>query len=152
MSAYIIDEIDRKIINMLTENARVPFLEVARGCGISGAAIHQRVHKLEEAGVFKGSRYIINQQVIGYSTCAFVGVHFEKGSVYSDVMAQLQDVPEVIESHYTTGNYSLFLKIYARDNQHMMEILNHTIQQIPGVASTETFISLEQAIDRQVSL
>ncbi len=134
------------------ENARVPFLEVARECGVSGAAIHQRVNKLDESNIFKGSRYIINEKILGYNTCAYVGVHFEKGSVYKSVVDALKAIPEVTECHYTTGTYALFLKIFAKDNYHLMQVLNNTIQQIPGVSSTETFISLEQPIDRQISI
>ena len=152
MHNHQLDETDKKILNMLMENARVPFLEVARECNVSGAAIHQRVNKLEESNIFKGSRYIINEKVLGYNTCAYVGVHFEKGSVYKSVISELQNIPEVIECHYTTGTYALFLKIYARDNHHLMKILNNTIQEIPGVSSTETFISLDQSIDRQISI
>jgi len=150
--AYQLDEIDRKILNLLMKNARIPFLEVARECGVSGAAIHQRVNKLEEAGIFKGSKYEINEKVLGYNTCAFVGVHFEKGSAYKKVLDVLMKIPEIVECHYTTGNYGLFLKIYSKDNHHLMDILNNTIQEIPGVASTETFISLEQSIARQISI
>lgn len=147
-----LDETDRKIVALLMENARIPFLEVARECGVSGAAIHQRVNKLEEAQIFKASRYIINEKVLGYNTCAFVGVHFEKGNKYRDVVDQIKQIPEVIECHYTTGSYGLFLKIYAKDNQHLMQVLSGTIQEIPGVTSTETFISLEQGIDRQIAI
>ena len=152
MSNHQLDNTDKKILNMLMENARVPFLEVARECGVSGAAIHQRVNKLDESNIFKGSRYIINEKILGYNTCAYIGVHFEKGSVYKAVVEELKKIPEVTECHYTTGTYALFLKIYAKDNSHLMQILNTTIQQIPGISSTETFISLEQSIDRQISL
>lgn len=149
--AYQLDEIDKKILGLLMANARIPFLEVARECGVSGAAIHQRVNKLEDAGIFKGSKYEINEKVLGYNTCAFVGVHFEKGSAYKNVLDDLMKIPEIVECHYTTGNYGLFLKIYSKDNHHLMSILNNTIQEIPGVASTETFISLEQSIERQIA-
>ncbi|HOD39789.1 MAG TPA: Lrp/AsnC ligand binding domain-containing protein [Candidatus Wallbacteria bacterium] len=152
MSEFHLDEIDKKILKLLMNDARTPFLEVARECGISGAAIHQRVNKLEDANLFKGSKFIINEKLLGYTTCAFVGVHFEKGNVYKDVVKKIQAIPEVVECHYTTGNYALFLKIYAKDNHHMMQVLNHTIQEIPGISSTETFISLEQSIDRQISI
>jgi len=152
MHNQILDETDKVIVGMLMDNARVPFLEIARECHVSGAAIHQRVNKLEDSQIFKGSRFIIDEKVLGYSTCAYIGLHFEKGSVYQSVVTELQKIPEVVECHYTTGAYSLFLKIYAKDNSNLMHILNHTIQQIPGVASTETFISLEQSIDRQISI
>lgn len=147
-----IDATDKKILSLLMKNARMPFLEVARECGISGAAIHQRVNKLEEAGFFKGSRYIIDEKVLGYNTCAFVGVHFDRGNAYKTVTEELAKIPEIVECHYTTGAYSLLIKIYAHDNNHLMKILSNTIQEIDGIASTETFISLEQNIDRQITL
>ncbi len=147
-----IDAIDKKILSLLMKNARMPFLEVARFCGVSGAAIHQRVRKLEESGLFKGSTYVLDERALGYSTCAFVGVHFEKGNVYRSVFDEIYKIPEVVECHYTTGSYALFLKIYAKENNHLMQILNDTIQNIPGVASTETIISLEQPIQRQVAM
>jgi len=150
--AVQLDDIDKKILNLLTENARIPFLEVARICGVSGAAIHQRVNKLEEAGFFKGTCYLVEEKALGFNTCAYIGVHFEKGGVYPSVLEEIKKIPEVVECHYTTGNYALFLKIFTKDNGHLMEILSHKIQTIPGVASTETFISLEQSIHRQVSL
>ncbi|MFO7867996.1 MAG: Lrp/AsnC ligand binding domain-containing protein [Bacteroidales bacterium] len=150
--ALQIDETDKKIINLLTKNARIPFLEVARMCGISGAAIHQRVHKLDEAGFFKGSQYILNERSLGYATCAFAGIHLEKGNVYEQVLEEIKRIPEIVECHYTTGEYGLFIKIYAHDNHHLMSILNHTIQEIDGILSTETIISLEQPIQRQVSI
>jgi len=152
MNNQQLDDTDKKILGMLMQNARVPFLEVARECGVSGAAIHQRVNKLEESNIFKGSRFVINEKVLGYNTSAYVGVHFEKGSAYKAVVEELEKIPEVIECHYTTGTYALFLKIFAKDNHHLMQILNNTIQEIPGVSSTETFISLEQSIDRQISI
>lgn len=148
--AYPIDSIDEQILNLLMENARMPFLEIARTCGVSGAAIHQRVNKLEEAGLFKGAKYIIEERALGYSTCAYIGVHFEKGSAYTSVIEELEKIPEIVECHYITGNYGLFLKIYALDNHHLMKILNTQIQNIEGISSTETFISLEQSIQRQI--
>jgi len=151
MSVHI-DAIDKRIMHLLMENARLPFLEIARKCGVSGAAIHQRIHKLENAGLFKGAKYLINERAIGYASCAFVGVHFDRGNVYKFVVDEINKIPEVVECHYTTGSYALFLKIYAKDNHHLMKILNHTIQEIEGVSSTETFISLEQPIQRQVTI
>lgn len=150
--SHQVDVIDKKILNLLMENARMPFLEIARICGISGAAIHQRVNKLEDAGLFKGSKYIIEERALGYNTCAYIGVHFEKGSVYASVVELIKQIPEVVECHYTTGTYALFLKIYARDNHHLMQILSNQIQNVEGIASTETFISLEQTIQRQITL
>lgn len=150
MGLYQIDATDRKIINLLTSNARTPFLEIARFCGVSGAAIHQRVAKLEKSGVLSGSQFKLAPEVLGYNTCAYLGVHLEKAGLYQSVLEELKKIPEIIECHYTTGQYALFVKLYCRDNRHLMELLNHQIQQIQGVSSTETFISLEESINRQV--
>ncbi|MBP5724113.1 MAG: Lrp/AsnC ligand binding domain-containing protein [Bacteroidales bacterium] len=150
--AVQIDEIDKKILKLLSSDARIPFLEIARNCGISGAAIHQRVSKLEDSGLIKGSCYLMNETALGYTTCAYVGVHFEKGGVYRSVLEELKKIKEIVECHYTTGNLGLLMKIYAKDNSHLMQILSNQVQQISGVASTETFISLEQPILRQVSI
>ncbi|MCQ2960072.1 MAG: Lrp/AsnC ligand binding domain-containing protein [Bacteroidales bacterium] len=150
--AAIVDEIDRKIIDFLTKNARISFTEIARECGVSSVAIHQRVSKLEDAGVFNGSCFLVNENTLGYTTCAYIGVNFEKGGVYQAVLEELNEIPEVVECHYTTGKYGLLLKIYAKDNSHLMHILSHQIQAIPGISSTETFISLEIGIQRQVTL
>lgn len=149
---YQIDATDKKIIRLLTENARISYLEIARQCGVSGAAIHQRVNKLEQNNVFKGNEYILNPEVFGFQTCAYVGIFLEKSGMYKDVLKELKNIPEVIESHYTTGKYAIFIKLFCKDNNHLMEVLNGTIQSINGVASTETFISLDQAIQRQISI
>ena len=150
--AIVIDSIDKKILGFLTENARTAFTDIAKACGVSGAAIHQRVNKLEESGVLKGSCCLVDEKILGYTTCAYIGVHFEKGGVYQSVLDQIKKIPEVVECHYTTGQYGLLLKIYAKDNSHLMKILSNQIQEIPGIASTETFISLEQSIQRQVAV
>jgi Lrp/AsnC family transcriptional regulator for asnA, asnC and gidA len=147
-----VDEVDKKILSHLIQNARTPFLEIARDCGISGAAIHQRVRKLEEMGVIKGSKFIITPSAVGYDICVFIGVHLTKAHVYDEVVARLKTIPEVVECHYTTGAYAILLKLYCRDNQHLMNILVNTIQNIEGVARTESFISLEQAINRELQL
>jgi Lrp/AsnC family transcriptional regulator, regulator for asnA, asnC and gidA len=147
---YQVDEIDQKILAYLVKNARMPFLEIARECGISGAAIHQRVKKMEEAGVIDGSRIIVMPKTLGYDVCAFVGVQLSAASQYRGVVDALKNMPEVVECHFITGAYALLLKIYCRDNEHLMEVLVNTIQNIPGVLNTETFISLDQAFERQV--
>lgn len=145
-----IDSTDKKIIYMLSENARRPFLEIARACGMSGAAIHQRVNKLEESGIITGSRIQLSPINMGYSTCAFVGVFLDQANLYHKVIKELDNIPEIVESHYTTGNYTIFLKVYCKNNQDLMSVLNGRIQNISGIASTETFISLEQGINREL--
>ncbi len=145
-----IDGIDRRIMKLLSEKGRISFLEVARECGMSGAAIHQRVAKLEQQGIITGYSVKLSPENLGFSTCAYVGVFLEKAVMYHSVVKELEKITEIVECHYTTGNYAIFLKVYCKNNQHLMEVLNGRIQGIPGVASTETFISLEHGIMRDV--
>ncbi|WP_372794966.1 Lrp/AsnC ligand binding domain-containing protein [Lutibacter sp.] len=147
-----IDGIDKIILKNLMKDARTPILGIAREIGISGAAIHQRLRKLEASGLIEGSKFIINPKIIGYKIVAFVGVFLDAESKYLAVVKRLKEIPEVIESHYTTGNYTIFIKILSKDNEHLVKLLNQEIQSIKGVARIETFISLEQQIDRQIQL
>ncbi len=147
-----LDGIDKIIIKNLIEDARTPILRIAREVGISGAAIHQRLRKLEASGLLAGSKFILNPKVLGFKTVAFVGIFLDAASKYSAAIKRLKEIPEVIESHYTTGNYAIFIKILCRDNEHLMNVLNNEIQNIKGVARTETFISLDQHIDRQIKI
>lgn len=147
-----IDGIDKIILNYLMEDARKPILEIARSIGISGAAIHQRLRKLEKSGLIEGSKLMINPKVMGYTTLAFVGVYLDKAVSNPQAVKRLNEIPEVIECHYTTGNWSIFLKILCKDNEHLMNVLNKDIQGIDGVSRTETFISLNQQIKRQIKV
>ena len=147
-----IDGIDKKILRALMQDARTPILEIARGVGISGAAIHQRLRKLEKSGLLAGSKFIVNPKILGYTTMAFVGVYLDKAVSNPEAVKQLKRIPEVIECHYTTGNWSIFIKILSKDNEHLMYVLNTQIQSITGVSRTETFISLQQQIDRQIKI
>ena len=147
-----IDGIDRTILKHLMNDARTPILSIAREIGISGAAIHQRLRKLESSELIAGSKFIINPKVLGYSTMAFIGIFLETASKYEEAIKRLKEVPEVVESHYTTGNYSILVKILCKDNEHLMRLLSQKIQSIKGIASTETFISLDQKIDRQIKM
>lgn len=147
-----IDGIDKIILNYLMEDARKPILEIARQIGISGAAIHQRLRKLEKAGLIEGSKLIINPRILGYTTMAFVGVYLDKAVSNPQAVKKLREIPEVIECHYTTGNWSIFLKVLCKDNEHLMSVLNRDIQAIDGVSRTETFISLNQQIKRQIKV
>ncbi len=147
-----IDGIDKEILRELMEDARKPILQIGHKIGISGAAIHQRLRKLEESGVISGSKFVINNKVMGYSTMAFVGIYLDKASSNSEAVKELKKIPEVLECHYTTGNWSILIKIICRDNAHLMQLLNKKIQPISGVSRTETFISLEQQIERQIQL
>ena len=147
-----IDNMDRKILSILTKNARIPFKDVAEECGVSRAAVHQRVQHLIEEGVITGSGYFVNPKSLGYTTCTYVGIQLEKGSMYKTVVERLYNIPEVIECHYTTVVYSILAKLYAKDNEQLMHLLNEQIQTIPGVVSTETLISLEQGLKREVPI
>jgi Lrp/AsnC family transcriptional regulator for asnA, asnC and gidA len=148
----IIDGIDKIILRTLMEDARKPILEIARKVGISGAAIHQRLRKLEKSGLIAGSKFIIDPKVLGYRTMAFIGVYLDRAANNPRAVRQLQDIPEVIECHYTTGNWSILIKILCKNNEDLMHLLNKKIQAIDGVSRTETFISLDQQIDRQLKI
>jgi Lrp/AsnC family transcriptional regulator for asnA, asnC and gidA len=147
-----IDGIDKKILRFLMDDARKPVLEIARKIGISGAAIHQRLRKLENSGLIIGSKFIINPKALGYSTMAYVGIYLDKAMSNPVAVKELEKIPEVLECHYTTGNWSILIKVLCRDNEHLMQVLNNHIQQIAGVSRTETFISLDQQIERQISI
>ena len=148
----IIDGIDKIILRQLMQDARKPILEIARKVGISGAAIHQRLRKLEKSGLICGSKFIIDPKVLGYRTMAFIGVYLDRAANNARAVRQLKDIPEVIECHYTTGNWSILIKILCKNNEDLMHMLNKKIQAIDGVSRTETFISLDQQIDRQVKV
>ncbi len=145
-----IDALDKKILDIIVKNARIPSKDIAAVCGVSRAAIHQRIQKLSDMGVITGSGYHINPKALGYATCTYIGVKLEKGSMYRDVVPELEKIPEVVECHFTTGPYSMLIKLYARDNQHLMKLLNDKIQMIHGVIDTETLISLEQSMNRSI--
>ena len=145
-----IDKLDKKILSILSLNARMPFKEVATECNVSRAAIHQRVQRLIEDGVITGSGFDVNPKSLGYSTCTYVGIRLERGSMYKDVVTQMLKIPEIVECHFTTGPYTMLIKLYVRDNEQLMELLNTQSQSIHGVVSTETLISLEQSIKREI--
>jgi Lrp/AsnC family transcriptional regulator for asnA, asnC and gidA len=145
-----IDNLDKKILSILSKNARVPFKDVAAECGVSRAAIHQRVQRLIEDGVITGSGFDINPKSLGYRTCTYIGITLERGNMYKDVVERMEHIPEVVECHFTTGPYTMLAKLYARDNEQLMELLNGQLQSIPGVVATETLISLEQSIKREI--
>lgn len=147
-----IDGIDKRILKFLMEDARTPILEIARNIGISGAAIHQRLRKLESSGLMSGSKFIINPKLLGYTTMAYIGIFLDKAMSNPEAVRALKEIPEVLECHYTTGNWSILIKVLCRDNEHLMQLLNKNIQQIEGVSRTETFISLDQQIDRQITI
>ena len=148
----IIDGIDKVILKTLMQDARKPILAISKIIGISGAAVHQRLKKLEKAEVISGSQIIINPKILGFKTVAFIGVYLDKAMRNPEAVNQLKNIPEVIECHYTTGNWSIFVKLLCKDNEHLMELLNKKIQSVEGVSRTETFISLQQQLNRQITL
>jgi Lrp/AsnC family transcriptional regulator for asnA, asnC and gidA len=145
-----IDNLDKKILSIVSKDARLPFKDVAAECGVSRAAVHQRVQRLIAADIITGSGFNINPKSIGYTTCTYVGITLERGSMYKDVVRRLELIPEVVECHFTTGPYTMLVKLYARDNEQLMHLLNGELQEIPGVVATETLISLEQNIKREI--
>ena len=147
-----IDNLDRKILEIVMKNARIPSKDVAEVCGVSRAAIHQRIQRLIDLQVITGSGCHVNPKILGYTTCTYIGVKLEKGSMYKDVVPELEKIPEVVECHFTTGPYTMLIKLYARDNQHLMELLNDKIQMIHGVVATETLISLDQSMNREIPI
>jgi Lrp/AsnC family transcriptional regulator, regulator for asnA, asnC and gidA len=145
-----IDNLDRKILSILTKNARMPFLEVARECDVSGAAIHQRVQRLTKLGIISGSEFIVDPKRLGYNTCAYIGIFLDNAAHFNEVSAQLMKIHEITQCHYTTGQYAMFLKVYAKDNDHLRTVLTDKIQSIDGITRTETFISLDVMVSRQL--
>ena len=149
---YQIDKIDRGILSELMINAKVPYTEIAKKLIVSAGTIHVRMKKMEDAGIVKNSRLHINYELLGFDMTAFLGIYLEKGSTYTDVIKQLNLIPEIVEAHYTTGVYSIFAKIRCKNTKHMRQILNEEIQSIKGIQRTETIISLEQSIDKHIIL
>jgi Lrp/AsnC family transcriptional regulator for asnA, asnC and gidA len=149
-STFQIDSLDRKILSILTKNARAPFLEVARTCNISGAAVHQRVQRLIRLGIISGSQFNVDPKKLGFKTCAFIGVFLDNAALFNNVSEKLVKIPEITQCHYITGQYAMFIEVYTRDNEHLRIVLADKIQSIKGVSRTETFISLDVLIDRQM--
>ncbi len=152
MAKTQLNDIDRKILKFLIKNARMPYLEIARECGISGAAIHQRIRKLEELDVIQGSRILVNPKALGFDVCAFIGITLKDPQLLLETMEHIMSVPEIVESHFVTGDYNILAKIYCTDNEHMMRTLFDNLLSIPGVAKTQTFISLSENFQRQIYL
>ena len=132
---------------MISEDARIPFLEVARACNVSGAAIHQRIQKLQTLGIIKGSQFILDPEKIGYETCAYIGLYLKDPSRFDEVVEELRKIPEVVECHYTTGGFDMFIKIYTRNNHHLLTLIHDKLQPL-GLSRSETIISFNAAINR----
>lgn len=147
--SHHLDSLDRKILKMISEDARIAFLEVARACNVSGAAIHQRIQRLTSEGVIKGSQFVIDPEKMGYETCAYVGLYLKDPSSFDVVVEQLKLIPEVVECHYTTGGYDLFIKLYARNNRDLLNIIHDKLQPL-GLSRSETIVAFNAVIDRQL--
>ena len=147
MAKYNLDYLDKKILRMISEDARIPFLEVARACYVSGAAIHQRIQKLQTLGIIKGSQFILDPEKIGYETCAYIGLYLKDPSRFDEVVEELRKIPEVVECHYTTGGFDMFIKIYTRNNHHLLTLIHDKLQPL-GLSRSETIISFIAAINR----
>lgn len=145
-----LDDVDLKILDIITQNARIPFKDVAKEVGVSRAAVHQRVNRMIDLEVIIGSGYHINPNKVEFKTCSYIGIFLDKGGLFSEVVEKLKLITEIVECHYTTGQYAIFIKVYAKDNEHLKRILSGRIQKIPGIASTETFISLEESFKRTI--
>ena len=151
MAIQKLDKLDRQILRMIGEDARVPFLEVARACNVSGAAIHQRIQKLTNLGIIKGSVFVMDPEKIGYETCAYIGLNLKNPEDFDRVLEELKKIPEVTECHYTTGNFDMFIKIYARNNHHLLTIIHDQLQPL-GLSSSQTLISFYSAFERQLPI
>jgi Lrp/AsnC family transcriptional regulator for asnA, asnC and gidA len=149
---YEIDNLDREILDVLMKDSKIAYTEIAKNLLVSPGTIHVRIKKMEEVGIIRGSYLVVNPERLGYDMSAYLGVHLEKGSIYENVVEKLKEIPEVTEAYYTTGAYSIFVKIYCRNTKHLYDVLNHKIQSIKGIQRTETLICLEESIWRQVQL
>ena len=152
MGKATIDATDRKILSLLIRNARMPFLEIARECGISGAAIHQRIRKLDESGVILGSRLIVDPKMMGFDVCAHISITLKDPQLLKKTVEELRKVPEIVECHFITGNGNILVKLYCVDNEHLMRTIFDGILRIQGIATTETNISLQEVFQREVNI
>lgn len=151
MARHTLDALDIQILQMIVENARVPFLEVARKCNVSGAAIHQRIQRFVKMGVIKGSQFNVSPEKVGYETCAYMGLFLKDPESFDKVADALRKIPEVVECHYTTGEFDMFIKIYARNNHHLLKIIHDKLQPL-GLSRSETIISFHEEIHRQIPI
>ncbi len=147
---FEIDLVDKQILSILMKDAKTPYTEIADKIHVSGGTVHVRMRRLTELGIVRGANLSIDHTKIGYDICAFLGIYLDKSSLYDEVAEQLKDIPEVVSAHYTTGLYSIFVKILCRDTKHLRDILHYKIQKIAGIQRTETFIALEETIDRPI--
>jgi Lrp/AsnC family transcriptional regulator, regulator for asnA, asnC and gidA len=149
---YELDNTDLKILEILRDDAKKPFTEVAKKVHVSQGTVHVRMNKMEEAGIIEKTTLKINYGKVGYDITAFIGIYLEKSALYEKVLTRLKEIPEIINIHYTTGNYSMFVKIHCRDTNHLKEVLHEKMQMVEGIERTETMISLEESLDRNLQL
>ncbi len=149
---YKVDKTDLKILEILMQDAKKPFTEVAKKAHVSGGTVHVRMNKLEEAGIVEKTTLKLNYAKLGYDITAFIGIYLEKSALYDQVLTKLKGIPEITSIHYTTGNYSMFVRIHCRDTNHLKEVLHDKMQQVEGIERTETMISLEESLDRNLDL
>lgn len=147
-----IDKLDKQILAILMENAKRAYTDIAQELYVSGGTIHVRMKKLEDAGIVQGYNLTVDHSKLGYDICAFLGIYLDKSSLYDDVAEYLKEIPEIVGAHYTTGLYNIFAKIICKDTAHLKEVLHDKIQNIPGIQRTETFISLQESINRPVNI
>jgi len=149
---FTLDEIDKKILSILMKNAKTPYTDIAKEIHVSGGTVHVRMNKMEEMGLVKGASLSIDYEKLGYDIAAFLGIYLNKSSMYDDVAKELEEIPEVVGAHYTTGAYSIFAKIVCKNTNHLRDILHDKIQPIKGIQRTETFISLQESINRPLQI
>ena len=148
-----IDKTDKLILSLLMNDAEQAYTDIAKKIGyVSGGTVHVRMKKLREMGIVQGANLVVDHGRLGYDICAFLGIYLDKSSLYDDVSEELKKIPEVVEAYYTTGLYSIFAKIYCRDTKHLRDVLHDKIQKISGIQRTETFISLQESINRPVDI
>lgn len=147
-----LDELDLQILSILIKDCRTPYLEIARICHVSGGTIHVRMKKMEDMKLIKGSRIVLDLSMLGYDVCCFVGIYVDKTSSFNSVYEEMRKIKEVVELHITTGDYSMFAKVTARNMSELQTILLEKINNIEGIQRTDSFISLSQPIDRNISI
>jgi Lrp/AsnC family transcriptional regulator for asnA, asnC and gidA len=147
-----IDDLDLQILSILMEDAKTPYTEIGKKLFVSGGTIHVRMKKLHDLGIVKGAYLNIDHVLLGYDLSAFLGIYLKESSMYNSVISQLREIPEIVSAHYTTGVYSIFARVICKDTDHLREVLSTKIQKISGIQRTETFISLEESIQRPIHL
>ena len=149
---YQIDNIDLKILNILSSNAKMPYTEVAKKVFVSGGTVHVRMRKLEKMGVVRGTMLDIDYARLGYNISCYMGIYLEKSYLYKNAVDSLKRIPEVVEIHAITGQYTIFIKILCKDTPHFREILDTKIHKVKGITRTESFMSIEETLKGSISL